>query len=84
MPAEAILSKFRRAVRNETGVTFTCVQVCELIDLGVLDILATSINDAIKAEARSRLSESKRAQETAGYKPSGLTRESIAELTRSA
>jgi hypothetical protein len=40
MTAQAIASKFRRALRNETGVTFTNEQLQELGRLGVLRMLA--------------------------------------------
>ncbi len=84
MPADAILHKLRRAVRNRTGATLTASQVCELIDLGVLEILTAPINAAVKAEARAQLSSFEevvlRSREGGGE----LTRESIAALTQTA
>ncbi|CAB5222840.1 hypothetical protein UFOVP368_37 [uncultured Caudovirales phage] len=40
MTAHSIASKFRRALRNETGATFTNDQLRELGRLGVLRMLA--------------------------------------------
>lgn len=40
MTAQAINSKLRRALRNETGATLTNQQIRELAGLGVLNMLA--------------------------------------------
>ena len=40
MTAQAIYSKFRRALRNETGATLTRDQILELAHLGVFNMLA--------------------------------------------
>lgn len=46
MTAQALASKFRRALRNETGATFTRDQMIELAELGVLKTLAETEADA--------------------------------------
>jgi len=39
MTAQALASKFRRALRNETGATFTLEQMRELSSYGVLPMI---------------------------------------------
>ena len=55
MTAETLLRKVKRAIRNHTGASFSHDQICELVDLGIMDMLSAVANEATKVEARARL-----------------------------
>ncbi|MCW1431351.1 hypothetical protein [Novosphingobium sp. JCM 18896] len=57
MTAQTIASKFRRALRNGTGATFTLEQMQELAGFGVLKMLATKEADELCPENPSSASE---------------------------
>lgn len=85
MSAETILRKVERALRNETGISFTADQVCELVDFGILDTLTDIVNRETKSEARARLERSRcLLLENSGNRKPHLTREAIEELCRNA
>ena len=78
MSAETISRKITRALRNQTGLTLTASQVCELIDFGVLDTLTGIVNEETKAEARGRLEQPKpQSARASARRIAPLTREAI-------
>lgn len=44
MTAETLLRKVKRAIRNHTGASFSHDQICELVDLGIMDMLSAVAN----------------------------------------
>lgn len=82
MTAEALSRKIKRAFRNQTGVTFSADQVCELIQFGILDTLTEITNEETKQSARLRLDQFAKERSGRPNEREAITQEAIEAMCR--
>lgn len=82
MTAEALSRKIKRAFRNQTGVTFSADQVCELIHFGILDTLTEITNEETKQSARLRLDQFQKERSGRPKEREAITQEAIEAMCR--